>query len=210
MRGRLSDVQPRALGGDQKGFVRVQRMGSGEDDPATRLTGQLSMVSEHLEGIGENIDRAVEKAASRPAAPSVDPDLWPRFRRGHAGTSRRPARPLTVHRKAARAPRGVRERSKAASRARRRAPAPSRPADYELISRESYLIEGTLIPLMRFMAHRFRGYRGVDDPNIKALISKLEYVDDIPELVEALEKINVSALSNMIDDEEADADEPAP
>ena len=80
------------------------------------------------------------------------------------------------------------------------------PADYELISRESYLIEGTLIPLMRFMAHRFRGYRGVDDPNIKALISKLEYVDDIPELVEALEKINVSALSNMTDTEEAEAE----
>jgi ribosomal protein L12E/L44/L45/RPP1/RPP2 len=60
---------------------------------------------------------------------------------------------------------------------------------------------------MRFMAHRFRGFRGVDDPKIKALIKKLEYVDDIPELVEALEKINVSALSNMTDEERAEADE---
>lgn len=80
------------------------------------------------------------------------------------------------------------------------------PPDYELISREAYLIEGTLIPLVKFMAHRFRGYRGVDDPKLKQLISKLEHVDDIPELVDALQKVNVSALANMtdvVDDPEA-------
>ena len=58
---------------------------------------------------------------------------------------------------------------------------------------------------MRFMAHRFRGYRGVDDPKIKALIQRLEYVDDLQELVDALEKINVSALSNITEEESDEA-----
>jgi len=53
---------------------------------------------------------------------------------------------------------------------------------------------------VKLMAHRFRGYRGIDDPKLKKLIATLEYVDDIPELVEALEKVNVSALANMTDD----------
>ena len=55
------------------------------------------------------------------------------------------------------------------------AAAPSTPAsmDAELISREAYLINGTLLPLLRFMAHRFRGYRAINDPRIKAVIAKL-------------------------------------
>ncbi len=204
MRGRLSDAQRARWEEIKKGYVRIQRMGSGEDDPATRLTGQLSMVSEHLEGIGESIDRAIEKAGSRPAALSVDPDL------AAFSAAAKPAQvdvqldlsPYTEKLHELLEAFGNGQKQRVAPDAEPEAP----PADYELISRESYLIEGTLIPLMRFMAHRFRGYRGVDDPNIKALISKLEYVDDIPELVEALEKINVSALSNMTDTEEAEAE----
>ena len=213
MRGRLSDAQRARWEEIKKGFVRIQRMGSGEDDPATRLTGQLSMVSEHLEGIGESIDRAVEKAGSRAAALSVDPDL------AAFSAAATPAQVPQVDVQLDLSPyiEKLHELLEAFGNGQKQrvatADPEAPPADYELISRESYLIEGTLIPLMRFMAHRFRGYRGVDDPNIKALISKLEYVDDIPELVEALEKINVSALSKMTDTEEAEAeaeaDEPA-
>ena len=203
MRGRLSDAQRARWEEIKKGFVRVQRMGGGDDDPATRLTGQLSMVSEHLEGIGESIDRAVVKAASRPAATAVDPDLAAFTKPTQVEVQLDLAPYIEKLHEILEAFGNGQAQRNLVTATEPEAP----PADYELISRESYLIEGTLIPLMRFMAHRFRGYRGVDDPNIKALISKLEYVDDISELVEALEKINVSALSSMTEDEEADADE---
>jgi len=160
------------------------------------------MVSEHLEGIGESIDRAVAKAASRPA---VDPDLAAFTKPTQVEVQLDLAPYIEKLHEILEAFGNGQAQRNLVTATEPGAP----PADYELISRESYLIEGTLIPLMRFMAHRFRGYRGVDDPNIKALISKLEYVDDIPELVEALEKINVSALSSMTEDEdeEAEADE---
>ncbi len=214
MRARLTDTQRARWEDIKKGFVRIQRMGGGDDDPATRLTGQLSMVSEHLESIGESIDRATAKAASRPVPPSVDPDL---AFAASAAAEPAPAPQVDVQLDLGPYIEKLHELLEAFGNGRASALAPSAeppepqapPADYELISRESYLIEGTLIPLMRFMAHRFRGFRGVDDPKIKALINKLEYVDDIPELVEALEKINVSALSNITDEEEPGTDEPA-
>jgi hypothetical protein len=80
--------------------------------------------------------------------------------------------------------------------------APSTPAsaEAELISREAYLINGTLLPLLRFMAHRFRGYRAVNDPRIKAVIAKLERVDNLESLIAALENINVSALAGLTDE----------
>ena len=212
MRGRMSETQKARWEEIKSGFVRVQRMGSGDDDPVTRVTGQLSLVSEHLEDIGQSIERAASKsmAASRPHAPSADPDLA-----AFTAPDIPPNLPPNLEVKLDLAPyidklhelleafQNGQAQLAAAPRPGGEAQAP--PSDYELISRESYLIEGTLIPLMRFMAHRFRGYRGVDDPKIKALIQRLEYVDDLQELVDALEKINVSALSNITEEESDEA-----
>ena len=212
MRGRMSETQKARWEEIKSGFVRVQRMGSGDDDPVTRVTGQLSLVSEHLEDIGQSIERAASKsmAASRPHAPSADPD-----RAAFTAPDIPPNLPPNLEVKLDLAPyidklhelleafQNGQAQLAAAPRPGGEAQAP--PSDYELISRESYLIEGTLIPLMRFMAHRFRGYRGVDDPKIKALIQRLEYVDDLQELVDALEKINVSALSNITEEESDEA-----
>ena len=78
------------------------------------------------------------------------------------------------------------------------APAPA--TDPGLISREAYLINGTLIPLLRFMAHRFKSYRSVTDPRIKQAIAHLERVDDLKALVSTLEAISVSALSTLTDE----------
>jgi hypothetical protein len=50
------------------------------------------------------------------------------------------------------------------------------------------------------MAHRFRGYRAINDPKVKALIAKLERVDDLQALMAALETINVSALASLTDE----------
>jgi len=52
------------------------------------------------------------------------------------------------------------------------------------------------------MAHRFKEYPGVKDPDVKKLIAKLEFVDNSDELVHALEQINASLLSPLTDDGE--------
>ncbi|HET8772493.1 MAG TPA: hypothetical protein VFP80_01830, partial [Thermoanaerobaculia bacterium] len=74
------------------------------------------------------------------------------------------------------------------------------PQQDNLISRESYLISGTLIPLLRFMAHRFKSYRAVSDPRIKQAIANLERVEDLGGLVSALEGISVSALATLTEE----------
>ena len=79
-------------------------------------------------------------------------------------------------------------------------PATKAEAEADLISREAYLINGTLLPLLRFMAHRFRGYRAVNDPQIKGAIARLERVDTLESLIASLEKINVSALAQLTDE----------
>jgi hypothetical protein len=195
MRGRNTPKQQERWSEIKKSFVRNLRMGGAEDDPATRLTGQLSLVSEKLEDIGESIDRAVER---RPASIAVDPDF-------HAFSAPAPV-PPTVDVKLDLTPylEKLHEVLEALRNgAREKAPPSSPPPDYELISREAYLIEGTLIPLVKLMAHRFRGYRGITDPKLKRVIAKLEYVDDIPALVSALEQINVSALAEVTDEPDA-------
>ncbi len=68
------------------------------------------------------------------------------------------------------------------------------------MSRESYLINGTLIPLLRFMAHRFKSYRSVGDPRIKQAIANLERVQDLGSLVSTLESISVSALATLTEE----------
>ena len=177
MRGRLTAEQTARWEAIKKGFVRVQRMGGDGDDPASRLTGQLSLVSEHLDSIGDSIDRAVTEAASAPK-PSFDPDLTVPDRPGRSRQCRRPARPRPVHRKAPRASRGVSERPKAGPPPRLRRNRP--PADYELISREAYLIRGHADPAdavhgasLPRVSHAWK------IPRSKQLITKLEYVDDI-------------------------------
>ena len=53
------------------------------------------------------------------------------------------------------------------------------------------------MPLVKFMAHRFKGYRGVKDPELKKFISKLEYVETFDDLVHSLELINEAMLASL-------------
>ena len=205
MRGRLDEARQARWSEIVKSFRRIQRVGGGDDDPVSRLTGQLSAVSEHLEGIGASIDRAASERAPLVVAPSVAPAKD----EAEAPVRESPPANVDVHLDLEPYIHKLHEILEKFSNGPTRVEATeSTPPDYELISRESYLIEGTLIPLLRFMAHRFRGYRGVQDPSVKQLIKTLEYVDDIPELVAALENINVSALSNMTDEGASEDDAP--
>jgi MoxR-like ATPase len=79
------------------------------------------------------------------------------------------------------------------------APAPAAP-DPSLISRDAYLINNTLLPLLRFMASKFRSYKSIGDPRIKQAIAALERVDDLSTLVSTLENVSTSALATLTDE----------
>ena len=61
IRGRQSEEQKRRWEEIKRGFQRVQVMGGSEEDPAVRILGQLSMVSERLFAIDKTIGAASQK-----------------------------------------------------------------------------------------------------------------------------------------------------
>ena len=193
LRGRMDDDQKRRWNDIRQTFARLNRMG-GEDDPAARLTGEISIVSDRL----SEIVTTIQAAASQRAVLSVEnlpvAEAPTKADNGHdtlapyldklTATLETLARLQSEPKSIMIDTDGVKE-----------TPAP--PPDYQLISKEAYLIKGTLIPLLQFMAHRFRGYQTVDDPKLKTLITKLETVDSLDELVRTLELVNVSALADL-------------
>ena len=191
IRGRMSEAQTARWEDIRRGFVRMQRMGGAETDSATRMMAELSIVSDRIGEVAKAIYGATsaagaegvttsspDVAAAQPAATA--PDLAPylakldetllALRELHAARLPISATPVAPQ------------------------------ADPSLISRETYLINGTLIPLLRFMAHRFKSYRSVADPRVKQAIAKLESVNDLDTLVSTLEGISISALATLTDE----------
>ena len=180
IRGRMSDAQRARWDDIKRGFTRVQRLGGTDADPAARVMAELSVVSDR---IGEVV-RAIESArGSTPSeAPAAEaPNLTPYL----AKLDETLLALRELHE--ARLPIAA-------------TPSPAPPQNDNLISRESYLINGTLIPLLRFMAHRFKSYRAVSDPRIKQAIANLERVEDLGTLVSTLEGISVSALATLTEE----------
>jgi MoxR-like ATPase len=187
LRGRMTDVQKTRWEEIRSGYRRVQRMG-GSDDPAAKVMAELSVVSDRIGEVAKAIGGAIA-SQSRPAiAPEVvvessNVDLTPYL----AKLDETLLALRELH--AARLP---------------IAATPSAPPNAQpeagLISREAYLINGTLIPLLRFMAHRFKSYRSVADPRVKQAIARLESVDSLDGLVATLENISVSALASLTEE----------
>ena len=65
LRGVLSAEQEARWTAIKKDFQRVKSMGGAEDDPVTRVTGQLGSLGTQLEGIRETLARAAAEADSR-------------------------------------------------------------------------------------------------------------------------------------------------
>ncbi len=190
IRGRMNETQTARWDDIKRGFVRVQRLGGTEADPAARVMAELSVVSDRIGDVAKAIHTgatgfslskgAVEEA--EPFAPSVPQiDLSPYL----AKLDETLLALRELH--AARLPIAA-------------APVSAPAADVGLISREAYLINGTLIPLLRFMAHRFKSYKSIGDPRVKQAIARLEQIDDLSALVSALEGISVSALATLTDE----------
>jgi hypothetical protein len=188
LRGRMSETQAARWDEIKRGFTRVQRLGGSDADPASRVMAELSVVSDR---IGEIAKAIVSRGAAAASAAEVAPipaaeaaaapqaDLAPYLQK--LDETLLALRELH----AARLPIAA-------------TPAPEIPAG--LVSREAYLINGTLIPLLRYMAHRFKSYRSIGDPRIKQAIANLERVDDLDTLVTTLENISVSALATLTDE----------
>jgi MoxR-like ATPase len=190
LRGTMTDAQRERWEEIKRGFVRLTRIGGSESDPAARVMAELSVVADRVgeiaRAINESSSRRALESTSRPVdessttrllEDSKTPDLTPYL----AKLDETLLALRELH--AARLP----------------IAATPAPADPGLISREAYLINGTLIPLLRFMAHRFRSYKSISDPRIKQAIAHLERVDDLQTLVTTLETISVSALSTLTD-----------
>jgi hypothetical protein len=73
LRGRMTPEQAARWAEIKKTFVRVQVAGGADDDPVTRLTGQLSMLSERVEGVSATIARSFAEAAEQSAATTPPP-----------------------------------------------------------------------------------------------------------------------------------------
>lgn len=193
IRDRMTDAQSARWEEIKRGFTRVQRLGGTDADPAARVMAELSVVSDRIGEVAKAIVAGAQALESTtPAAPmpisassSPSVDLTPYLARLDE----------TLH--ALRELHAARLPIAAAP-----SPQPQSAAETEaaLISREAYLINGTLIPLLRFMAHRFRSYKAISDPRVKQAIAKLEQVDDLSALVTALEGISISALAKLTDE----------
>ncbi|HEY0158427.1 MAG TPA: DNA repair ATPase [Thermoanaerobaculia bacterium] len=179
LRGRMTDAQRARWNDIKAGYQRLQRLG-GSDDPAAKVMAELSVVSDRI----GDIARAIHGATTPP--PPKEQDLSPYLSKLDE-TLRELAR-VPIAQEPTPAP----------------VPVVMQPAP-GLIAREEYLINATLIPLLRFMAHRFRGYRAVTDPRVKQAIARLESVDSLDALVGALEHISVSALATLTDEKPRDA-----
>jgi MoxR-like ATPase len=184
LRGRMTDAQRARWDDIKRGFGRLQRLG-GSDDPASKVMAELSVVSDR---IGE-IAKAIASAASSADAPA--PVVMPAMPDVVVNSG------IDLSPYLAKLDETLRE----LQAARIPIAAEAAPMPQNLIAREEYLINATLIPLLRFMAHRFRGYRAVTDARVKQAIARLETVESLEGLVSALENISVSALATLTEEQ---------
>jgi hypothetical protein len=188
IRGRMTETQRARWEEIKTVFQRQLRIGGSETDPAARVMAELSVMSDRVGEVSKAISEAAQRTPREPA-PAMQPPV------AEAGTDLDLAPYLEKLNETIAALKETRPPMLPIA-----APVTPGAAEAELISREAYLINGTLLPLLRFMAHRFRGYRAINDPKVKALIAKLERVDDLQALMAALETINVSALASLTDE----------
>lgn len=77
LRGRMSEEQEKRWQEIRRSFARVQAMGGGEDDPATRVVGQLGLVADRLGEIGQSVADGARSAAQSQGAPDTAANLEP-------------------------------------------------------------------------------------------------------------------------------------
>ena len=79
LRGRLTPEQAARWDEIKREFARVQLLGGTDDDPVARVTGQLNLLSEKMEGIGQAVaaaGAAVAAGADRAASRTATAKTW--------------------------------------------------------------------------------------------------------------------------------------
>ncbi len=78
LRARMSAEQTRRWDEIKRAFARVQVAGGKDDDPVTRLTGHIAVLSERVEGVGQTIARSFAEASEGSGeAPPPPTDITP-------------------------------------------------------------------------------------------------------------------------------------
>lgn len=140
LRGRLTPVQAARWAEIKREYLRVKKLGGAEDDPVTRVTGQLSDLGSHLQGIRG----ALEKVSPSGATPKPEGDGLPPWLADHLGRldailhaiEKRPVN-LAIHQEP---PRGIEE----------------------LLGQQVAIVERTLIPLVRAAARNMEDRQALE------------------------------------------------
>ncbi|MDX2019569.1 MAG: DNA repair ATPase [Deltaproteobacteria bacterium] len=157
LRGTLSPTQAKRWNDIKHEFVRVKKLGGAEDDPVTRVTGQLSDLGGQLQGIRSALEKP---RATTTATEKKDGDGLPHWLADHLGRldailhamEKRPVN-LTVQTEA---PRGVEE----------------------ALGQQVAIVERTLIPLVRAAARSLEDRRALEQ-KIEQLLAALRQPDDV-------------------------------
>jgi hypothetical protein len=77
LRGTMTPEQGERWQEIKRGFARVQAMGGSEEDPTSRVIGQLGLVTDRLHDIGRSIQKATTAAVAAAVVPEAAPDDGP-------------------------------------------------------------------------------------------------------------------------------------
>ncbi|GMV42507.1 MAG: hypothetical protein AMXMBFR64_42230 [Myxococcales bacterium] len=199
LRGRMTAEQAARWAEIKKGFQRQVLMGGKEDDPVTRVTGQLGLLSERLESIAGTIQGAAREAATRQveaAERQAEATAKVAERQAEAAAKvaeaqvEAAAKTAELVAKAGAAPRTdpsvalapylrrldeiLRTLSKAQLGVEIVNMPP--PAIHELLERQIQVVELSLIPLLRSMGHHLKGQSEIWN-RLTDILAALRHVD---------------------------------
>lgn len=186
VRGKLSGERLSRWEEIKRGFARVQRMGGREEDPATRVAGVLSGVSEKLAEIGEAISGVGQIAAGQTVVTTgADSALVPYLKRINQILA------VMCAQGAVPGAGGVGAGGAGAVAGGVNAPGGRSLAPREnRLAAQADLIDATLIPILQAMARQMKLVKGLKDRRVKAFLGHVESIHTLDELLDALDTID--------------------
>ena len=192
LRGRMSEEQTARWADIKKTFQRQKLLGGKDDDPVTRVTGQLGLLSERLGSIATTIDEASRQGAARQVdlatkqmeASTRTAELVAQAATAAstsaAATAAAQAAPPRVDPSAALGPylRRLDETLRVLSKAQMGVEIVNMPppAVHELLERQIQVIELSLVPMIRSMGHQLKGQSEIWN-RLTDILAALRHVD---------------------------------
>ena len=173
LRGRLTGERLARWEEIKKGFQRQKLMGGKEDDPVTRVTGTLGMLSDQLAGIGATISAAARESGERAVAAAEASAT----RAAAAATSaappvRDPVLAIAPYLRKLDATLSALAKTQLDVEVVNMPP----PAIHDLMEKQIQVIELSLIPLIRSMGHNLKGSGAIWN-RLTDILAALKQVD---------------------------------